>query len=66
MCGERRILRLEFDHIVPRRGNLMRKTSSGSSIAYDIYRGAENLANLQILCGSCHLEKTYYEGQISK
>ncbi len=68
MCGQNNIFALEFDHIKPtrqsRRPQLGRSLSrrSAENTAIRIVNGTEDLTNLQVLCGSCHLIKTYYEG----
>ena|SRR5881296_365446 len=64
-CGNNKIFQLEFDHIKPTRLSMARKTKfggiTGAHTPIQIVNGKEDLSNLQILCGSCHLEKTYRE-----
>jgi len=67
-CGQTNIFALQFDHIKPTRMSRGRVLTSGGFVSGGphmpalILNGHEDLSNLQILCASCHMIKTYYEG----
>jgi len=56
-CGESNPLKLEFDHIKDKKVNVSRMCSGG----WSVLKMWEEISKCQVLCGSCHAEKTHTE-----